>query len=79
MTKCDKKKQKKTLNNNIEIAYFEHLSKQAKFAVREAFKLQKLLKSPTPNRHLEDFILRGVFKSNKGPKIAKKGHFFGKN
>ena len=56
---------KKPLNNNIEIAYFEHLSKQAKFAVREAFKLQKLLKSPTPNRHLEDFILRGDFKSNK--------------
>ena len=41
---------KKPLNNNIEIAYFEHLSKQAKFAVREAFKLQKLLKSPTPRR-----------------------------
>ena len=41
------------------------MSKQAKQAVREAFKLQKFLKTPTPNKQLEDFILRGDFKSNK--------------
>merc|ERR1712071_21490 len=56
---------KKPLNNNVEIAFFEHLSKQSKLAVKEAFKLQKILKSPTMNRQLEEFILRGDFKSNK--------------
>ena len=59
------KSAKKALNDNIEISYFEHLSKQAKYAVREAFKLQKFLKTPTSNKQLEDFILRGNFKSNK--------------
>ena len=59
------KSAKKALNDNIEISYFKHLSKQAKYAVREAFKLQKLLKTPTSNKQLEDFILRGNFKSNK--------------
>ena len=59
------KSAKKALNHSIEISYFEHLSKQAKNAVREAFKLQKFLKTPTPNKKLEDFILRGNFKSNK--------------
>ena len=59
------KSAKKALNYNIEISYFEHMSKQAKHAVREAFKLQKFLKTPTPNIQLEAFILRGDFKSNK--------------
>ena len=67
------------------------MSKQAKHAVREAFKLQKFLKTPTPNIQLEAFILRGDFKSNKNvlffqhtedrrqkQENTKKGHFYGK-
>ena len=46
-----------------------HLSRivlnQLKKTLREAFILQKQLKTPTPNQKLADFIIRGQFNSNK--------------
>ena len=54
-----------SLNHSIEISFFENFSKPAKKAVREAFILQKQLKTPTPNQKLEEFIIKGQFRSNK--------------
>ena len=56
---------KKSINQNLEISSFENCSKPAKKALREAFILQKQLKTPTPNQKLADFIIRGQFNSNK--------------
>ena len=59
------KTNKGSLNHSLEISFFENFSKPAKKAIREAFILQKQLKTPTPNQKLADFIILGQFRSDK--------------
>ena len=59
------KPKKQNLNHSQEISLFENFSKPAKNAIREAFLLQKQLKSTTPNQKLADFIILGQFRSDK--------------
>ena len=59
------KTNKQNLNHSLQISLFENFSKPAKKAIREAFIVQKQLKTPTPNQKLADLIILGQFRSDK--------------